>query len=92
MYGTSHASNAYFFLIDKSLCYGAGSGTIVGIIFADVAVTVLIVTTTYWYASKRRQKKENGEKLHRPRQMFSSNSEISAQKTFNMHVSMCFFS
>uniref|UniRef100_A0A672SAS6 Hematopoietic cell signal transducer n=1 Tax=Sinocyclocheilus grahami TaxID=75366 RepID=A0A672SAS6_SINGR len=50
---------------DKGLCYGVGSGTIAGIIFADVAVTVLIVTTTYWYASKRRQKKENGEILHR---------------------------
>ncbi len=71
MYDTSHASTAYFFLIDKGSCYGVGSGTIAGIIFADVAMTVLIVTTTYWYASKRRQKKENGEKLHRPTQMFS---------------------
>uniref|UniRef100_A0A9J8B8Y9 Hematopoietic cell signal transducer n=1 Tax=Cyprinus carpio carpio TaxID=630221 RepID=A0A9J8B8Y9_CYPCA len=58
---------------DKDLCYGFGSGTIAGIIFADVAVTVLIVTITYWYASKRRQKKENGEILHRHTLIFSSN-------------------
>ncbi|KAF4103206.1 hematopoietic cell signal transducer [Onychostoma macrolepis] len=49
---------------DKGSCYGVGSGTIAGIIFADVAVTVLIVTTTYWYASKRRQKKENADKVY----------------------------
>uniref|UniRef100_A0A673JIC7 Hematopoietic cell signal transducer n=1 Tax=Sinocyclocheilus rhinocerous TaxID=307959 RepID=A0A673JIC7_9TELE len=49
---------------DKGLCYGFGSGTIAGIIFADVAVTVLIVTTTYWYASKRRQKKENADEVY----------------------------
>lgn len=49
---------------DRGLCYGLGSGTIAGIIFADVAVTVLIVSVTYWYASKRRQKKENADKVY----------------------------
>uniref|UniRef100_A0A671PWN0 Hematopoietic cell signal transducer n=1 Tax=Sinocyclocheilus anshuiensis TaxID=1608454 RepID=A0A671PWN0_9TELE len=48
----------------KGSCYGVGSGTIAGIIFADVTVTVLIVTTTYWYASKRRQKKENADEVY----------------------------
>uniref|UniRef100_A0A8C1XMU9 Hematopoietic cell signal transducer n=1 Tax=Cyprinus carpio TaxID=7962 RepID=A0A8C1XMU9_CYPCA len=51
-------------LEDKDSCYGVGSGTIAGIIFADVAVTILIVTTTYWYASKRRQKKENADEVY----------------------------
>uniref|UniRef100_A0A673K312 Hematopoietic cell signal transducer n=1 Tax=Sinocyclocheilus rhinocerous TaxID=307959 RepID=A0A673K312_9TELE len=51
-------------LEDKGSCYGVGSGTIAGIIFADVTVTVLIVTTTYWYASKRRQKKENADEVY----------------------------
>ncbi|XP_067305763.1 hematopoietic cell signal transducer [Pseudorasbora parva] len=49
---------------DRGSCYGVGSGAIAGIIFADVAVTVLIVTTTYWYASKRRQKKENADEVY----------------------------
>ncbi|XP_043116173.1 hematopoietic cell signal transducer [Puntigrus tetrazona] len=49
---------------EKASCYGVGSGTIAGVIFADVAVTVLIVTTTYWYASKRRQKKENADEVY----------------------------
>uniref|UniRef100_A0A672QU14 Hematopoietic cell signal transducer n=1 Tax=Sinocyclocheilus grahami TaxID=75366 RepID=A0A672QU14_SINGR len=51
-------------LEDKGSCYGVGSGTIAGIIFADVTVTVLIVTTTYWYASKRRQKKDNADEVY----------------------------
>ncbi|KAK2903052.1 hypothetical protein QQF64_010061 [Cirrhinus molitorella] len=49
---------------EKGLCYGVGSATVAGIIFADVAVTVLIVSTTYWYASKRRQKKENADEVY----------------------------
>lgn len=49
---------------DKYSCFGVSSGTVAGIIFADVAVTVLIVTTTYWYASKRRQKKENADEVY----------------------------
>lgn len=48
--------------IDIGSCYGISPGTIAGIVFGDVALTVLVVTTTYWYASKRRQKKENGKK------------------------------
>ncbi|XP_056123676.1 hematopoietic cell signal transducer [Rhinichthys klamathensis goyatoka] len=49
---------------DKGSCYGIGSGTMAGIIFADVAVTIFIVSTTYWYASKRRQKKENADEVY----------------------------
>ncbi|XP_059423835.1 hematopoietic cell signal transducer [Carassius carassius] len=51
-------------LEDKDSCYGVGSGTIAGIIFADVTVTILVVTITYWYASKRRQKKENADEVY----------------------------
>ncbi|XP_057197124.1 hematopoietic cell signal transducer [Triplophysa rosa] len=49
---------------DSGSCYGISPGTIVGIIFADVALTVLVVSTTYWYASKRRQKRENADEVY----------------------------
>ncbi|XP_052002829.1 hematopoietic cell signal transducer [Xyrauchen texanus] len=49
---------------DRGSCYGISPATIAGIIFADVALTVLIVTTTYWYASKRRQKKEKADEVY----------------------------
>ncbi|XP_065102172.1 hematopoietic cell signal transducer [Paramisgurnus dabryanus] len=49
---------------DIGSCYGISIGTIAGIVFGDVALTVLVVTTTYWYASKRRQKKENADEVY----------------------------
>ncbi|TRY94750.1 hypothetical protein DNTS_021625 [Danionella cerebrum] len=49
---------------ERSLCFGISSAAVAGIIFADVAVTMLIVTTTYWCASKSRQKKRNADEVY----------------------------
>ncbi|XP_040899891.1 hematopoietic cell signal transducer [Toxotes jaculatrix] len=45
-------------------CYRIEPGTIAGIIFADVLLTLIIVAVTYRCASLRRQKIENADKVY----------------------------
>ncbi|XP_068995886.1 hematopoietic cell signal transducer [Embiotoca jacksoni] len=45
-------------------CYRIEPGTIAGIIFADLLLTLIIVVVTYRCASFRRQKIENANKVY----------------------------
>ncbi|KAG7335686.1 hypothetical protein KOW79_000379 [Hemibagrus wyckioides] len=45
-------------------CYRIATGTLAGVVFGDVALTILIVSATYYCASKRRIKKEKADKVY----------------------------
>ncbi|XP_034466729.1 hematopoietic cell signal transducer isoform X2 [Hippoglossus hippoglossus] len=57
-------NSAVAFADNTSSCYRIEPWTIVGIIFADVFLTLIIVAITYRCASIRREKVENADKVY----------------------------